>query len=96
MEKQVICCCWGRMVRSCCHQKAADRRPFKGTGTYGMRLPAAAHGRPLEQASSEEETLARRAVELFDIIGEEGIGLWTIDQEIGKLESFAADIAPDQ
>ncbi|MGK7390559.1 MAG: ferritin [Candidatus Cyclobacteriaceae bacterium M2_1C_046] len=39
----------------------------------------------------EEETLARRAVELFDIIGEEGIGLWTIDQEIAKLESFAAE-----
>jgi len=35
----------------------------------------------------EEETLARRAVELFEIIGEEGIGLWTIDQEIGKLEN---------
>ncbi|MBL6447396.1 ferritin [Fulvivirga sp. 29W222] len=35
----------------------------------------------------EEETLARRAVELFDIIGEEGIGLWTIDQEIAKLEN---------
>ncbi|GAB3654476.1 ferritin [Echinicola sediminis] len=33
----------------------------------------------------EEETLARRALELFDIIGEEGIGLWTIDQELGKL-----------
>lgn len=33
----------------------------------------------------EEETLSRRAVELFDLIGEEGIGLWTIDQEIGKL-----------
>jgi ferritin len=33
----------------------------------------------------EEETLARRILELFDIIGEEGIGLWTIDQEIGKL-----------
>ena len=43
----------------------------------------------------EEETLARRAVELFDIIGEEGIGLWTIDQEIGKLEAFAADQAPE-
>ena len=39
----------------------------------------------------EEETLARRAVELFDIIGEEGVGLWTIDNEIGKLETFAAD-----
>ncbi len=34
----------------------------------------------------EEETIARRALELFDIIGEEGIGLWTIDQEIAKLE----------
>jgi ferritin len=35
----------------------------------------------------EEETLARRAIELFEIIGEEGVGLWTIDQEVGKLES---------
>ncbi len=35
----------------------------------------------------EEETLARRILEVFDIIGEEGIGLWTIDQEIGKLGS---------
>jgi len=33
----------------------------------------------------EEEVMSRRALELFDIIGEEGIGLWTIDQEIGKL-----------
>jgi ferritin len=33
----------------------------------------------------EEETLARRVLDVFDIIGEEGIGLWTIDQEIGKL-----------
>jgi ferritin len=38
----------------------------------------------------EEETLARRAVEIFDIIGEEGVGLWMIDQEVGKLEAFAA------
>jgi len=37
----------------------------------------------------EEETIARRALELFDIIGEDGVGLWTIDQEIGKLESEA-------
>jgi len=37
----------------------------------------------------EEETIARRAVELFDIIGEEGLGLWTIDQEIGKLDQGA-------
>ncbi len=33
----------------------------------------------------EEETLSRRILEIFNIIGEEGIGLWTIDQEIGKL-----------
>ena len=39
----------------------------------------------------EEETLARRAVELFDIIGEDGMGLWTIDNEIGKLENFVAN-----
>jgi ferritin len=42
----------------------------------------------------EEETLARRAVELFDLIGEEGVGLWMIDQEIGKLESFASKSTP--
>lgn len=39
----------------------------------------------------EEETLARRAVELFEIIGEEGIGLWTIDQEIAKLENEGSE-----
>ncbi|MEM6358565.1 MAG: ferritin [Bacteroidota bacterium] len=44
----------------------------------------------------EEETIARRAVELFDIIGEEGIGLWTIDQEIANLESFAAESGPGE
>ena len=33
----------------------------------------------------EEEELARRVIEIFDIIGEEGQGLWFIDQEIGKL-----------
>lgn len=38
----------------------------------------------------EEETLARRALELFDIIGEDGVGLWTIDAEIGNLEKFVA------
>ncbi len=43
----------------------------------------------------EEETLARRAVELFEIIGEDGIGLWTIDQEIGNLENFANESGPD-
>lgn len=41
----------------------------------------------------EEETLARRAVELFDLIGEEGVGLWMIDQEIGKLETYAAKVS---
>jgi len=43
----------------------------------------------------EEETLARRAVEIFDIIGEDGIGLWTIDQEIGKLEDFTSESGPE-
>jgi len=38
----------------------------------------------------EEETIARRAVEVFNLIGEEGVGLWMIDQEIGKLEAYAA------
>ncbi|MFN3839673.1 MAG: ferritin [Cyclobacteriaceae bacterium] len=41
----------------------------------------------------EEETLARRAVELFDLIGEEGVGLWMIDQEIGKLEMYASKVS---
>jgi len=41
----------------------------------------------------EEETLARRAVEIFDIIGEEGVGLWMIDQEVGKLEAYAAKVS---
>ena len=40
-----------------------------------------------------EETLARRALELFDIIGEEGIGLWTIDQELGKLHALTGNPA---
>lgn len=38
----------------------------------------------------EEETLARRAVELFDLIGEDGVGLWTIDKEILNLAEQAA------
>lgn len=41
----------------------------------------------------EEETLARRAVELFNLIGEEGVGLWMIDQEIGKLEAYAQKVS---
>jgi ferritin len=39
----------------------------------------------------EEETLARRAVELFELIGEAGVGLWTIDQELGKLHSTTTE-----
>ena len=39
----------------------------------------------------EEETLARRAVELFDLIGEDGVGLWTIDREILRLGQEAAE-----
>ena len=35
----------------------------------------------------EEESLARRILEIFDIIGEDGVGLWTIDQEIGKISA---------
>ena len=41
----------------------------------------------------EEETLARRAVELFELIGEDGVGLFMIDQEVGKLEAYAAKIS---
>ena len=33
--------------------------------------------------------MSRRCLELFDIIGEDGVGLYTIDQEIGKLEQIA-------
>jgi len=41
----------------------------------------------------EEEILARRAVEIFTMIGEEGVGLWMIDQELGKLEAYAAKVS---
>lgn len=37
----------------------------------------------------EEEIVTRRAVELFEIIGEEGIGRYTIDKAIGKLKEKA-------
>ena len=37
----------------------------------------------------EEETLARRALELFDIIGTEGMALWTLENEIGALGTAA-------
>lgn len=33
----------------------------------------------------EEEFKARRAVELFDVIGEEGIGRWEIDRHVNKI-----------
>jgi len=33
----------------------------------------------------EEEAIARRIIELFDIIGEDGVGLFTIDKQIGKV-----------
>ena len=42
----------------------------------------------------EEETLARRALELFDLIGEDGVGLWTIDKEILNLGEQAAAQEP--
>src|SRR5690606_7528302 len=34
----------------------------------------------------EEEYVARRAVELFDVIGEEGTGRWDIDRHVGKIK----------
>ena len=33
----------------------------------------------------EEEYKARRAVELFDVIGEEGTGRWQIDKQVGQI-----------
>ncbi|WP_129713962.1 ferritin [Pedobacter sp. SYP-B3415] len=34
----------------------------------------------------EEEYKARRALELFEVIGEEGTGRWHIDKNVGKIE----------
>lgn len=34
----------------------------------------------------EEEYIARRALELFEVIGEEGTGRWEIDREISKIK----------
>lgn len=34
----------------------------------------------------EEEYVARRALELFDVIGEQGTGLWDIDRSIGSIK----------
>jgi len=38
----------------------------------------------------EEEILAKRALELFKVIGEQGVGLYMIDKEIGKLHKWVA------
>jgi ferritin len=38
----------------------------------------------------EEEQLCRRILELFELIGEEGQGLWLIDQELAKLKAAEA------
>ena len=43
----------------------------------------------------EEETLARKAVDLFDMIPESGIGLFTIERELGKLEAKIGSEMPD-
>ena len=32
-------------------------------------------------------------LKFFDLIGEEGVGLWMIDQEVGKLEAYAARVS---
>lgn len=34
----------------------------------------------------EEEYKARRALELFEVIGEEGTGRWEIDKNVGKIQ----------
>ncbi len=39
------------------------------------------------QEQREEEQLFRRVIEIYDIIGEEGQGLWLIDNELAKLAS---------
>ena len=38
------------------------------------------------QEQVEEEFIARRALELFDVIGEEGVGLYMIDKKIPDIE----------
>jgi len=38
----------------------------------------------------EEEFKARRALELFDVIGEEGTGRWQIDKSVGQI-SYSAE-----
>jgi ferritin len=39
----------------------------------------------------EEEYKARRALELFDVIGEEGTGRWEIDKHVGKINYTSED-----
>jgi len=41
----------------------------------------------------EEESLARRVIDVFKIIGLEGQGLWMIDQEIGNIMKMVAAAA---
>ena len=43
----------------------------------------------------EEEQVCRRILELFDLIGEEGQGLWLIDQEIAKMDEAEGALAPE-
>lgn len=38
------------------------------------------------QEQIEEEYVARRALELFDVIGEEGVGRFMIDEQVTKIE----------
>lgn len=45
------------------------------------------------QEQIEEEFVARRALELFDVIGEEGIGRYTIDKQIVKISYDKGDAA---
>ena len=37
----------------------------------------------------EEEYIARRALELFEVIGENGTGYWDIDKNIGSIKYSA-------
>lgn len=43
------------------------------------------------QEQREEEYKARRALELFDVIGEEGTGRWEIDKYVGKIHYSSED-----
>lgn len=48
------------------------------------------------QEQREEEQISRRAIEIYDIIGDSGQGLWMIDKEIGKLVQQAEADAADE